>query len=420
MQALPVIVGYGGYNAAGRSSGDQAYRRIVLESISADQKRQTIVGLACLMNLVSWVDGSYQDQKGSILSAAEVEARYETAVCEGTLIRRISPEFFDCDRTPWNQKMELAGSKDGPVKFQTRKRSLPVQVPDNWRVTELDGGQVEVVIEGSLSSLVESSYDFPVKAAGQLPAGFNPGDTYNSRFQPRGLQLAVLGASDAVHSMGIDWQTVCDAVEPDEIGVYASSVMSQCSPEGLGGVLASRANGSRPTAKMIPMSLNSMPADFVNAYVLGSVGHSEAITGACASFLYCLHAGVRDIASGTRRVAVVGCSEAPVLSTIMEGYANMGALCTDESLKKLDGTETTDPRRYSRPFGGNAGFTVGESSQYIILMDDALAVELGANIHGAVPGVFIDADGVKVDLQSWAWQLRDNGQGCISCRSDPR
>jgi acetoacetyl-[acyl-carrier protein] synthase len=400
MQALPVIVGYGGYNAAGRSSDDQAYRRIVLENLDSENRQKTIVGLACLMNLVKWTDAGYLDSQNHVLSAQEVANQYEQAVCDGTLIRRIAPEFFDCDATPWNQKMELESGGAVPLTFQTRKRSLPPALPENWQVEELDGGKVQVTVEGSLASLVPSSFDFPVKAAGQLPSGFDPAETYNARFQPRGLQMAVLGASDAVHSLGIDWQTICDAVEPDEIGVYASSVMSQCAQEGLGGVLSSRLNGSRPTAKMIPMSLNSMPADFVNAYVLGSVGHSEAITGACASFLYCLHAAVRDITNGVRRVAVVGCSEAPVLSTVMEGYANMGALCSDDALKKLDGADSTDPRRYSRPFGANAGFTVGESSQYTILMDDALAIELGADIHGAVPGVFIDADGVKKSISS--------------------
>ena len=50
--SLPLIVGYGGYNAAGRSSSHQAFRRMILESLSPDQQQQTIVSLACLMGLV--------------------------------------------------------------------------------------------------------------------------------------------------------------------------------------------------------------------------------------------------------------------------------------------------------------------------------------------------------------------------------
>jgi acetoacetyl-[acyl-carrier protein] synthase len=52
MQALPVIVGFGGYNAAGRSSSHQAFRRLVLESLSQEEQEQTIVSLACLMKLL--------------------------------------------------------------------------------------------------------------------------------------------------------------------------------------------------------------------------------------------------------------------------------------------------------------------------------------------------------------------------------
>ena len=47
--SLPVIVGFGGYNAAGRSSSHQAFRRMILESLPVQQQEITIVGLACLM-----------------------------------------------------------------------------------------------------------------------------------------------------------------------------------------------------------------------------------------------------------------------------------------------------------------------------------------------------------------------------------
>lgn len=48
-QSLPVIVGFGGYNAAGRSSSHQGFRRMVFESLSAAEQTKTVVGLACLM-----------------------------------------------------------------------------------------------------------------------------------------------------------------------------------------------------------------------------------------------------------------------------------------------------------------------------------------------------------------------------------
>ena len=75
-----------------------------------------------------------------------------------------------------------------------------------------------------------------------------------------------------------------------------------------------------------------MPADFVNAYILGSVGHTGAIVGACASFLYNLRAAVEDIVGGKCRVAVVGNAEAPILPEIIDGYATMGALASEDAV----------------------------------------------------------------------------------------
>ncbi|MFT5118859.1 MAG: acetoacetyl-[acyl-carrier protein] synthase, partial [Kiritimatiellia bacterium] len=164
------------------------------------------------------------------------------------------------------------------------------------------------------------------------------------------------------------------------------------------------------TTKQLALGLNSMPADFINAYVLGSMGATGSIAGACASFLYNLQAGMNDIRSGRRRVVIVGSSEAPITPEILDGYTKMGALATDEKLCKLDGlcfdksnlggVNRPDYRRSSRPFGDNCGFTIAESTQHVVLMDDALAIELGANIHGSVSDVFVNADGYKKSISA--------------------
>jgi acetoacetyl-[acyl-carrier protein] synthase len=142
-----------------------------------------------------------------------------------------------------------------------------------------------------------------------------------------------------------------------------------------------------------------MPADFINAYVLGSVGSTGAVAGACATYLYNLRAAVEDIRSGRARVAVVGAAEAPLVPEVVDGYATMGALANIDGLRKLFPGEI-DYRRASRPFGENCGFTLGEGSQWAILMDDELALELGAPIHGAVANVFVNADGTKKSISA--------------------
>ena len=393
---LPVIVGFGGFNAAGRSSSHQAFRRMVLESLPINEQHDTIAGLACLMGLVSSQGEIYVDLNGTELTLAAAFEQYRDLVIEGTLVRRV--EHFDSSNLPGHRKIDF--SEQQSAVFTMAKRDLPKELPNDWQTSDLGDGRVEIITSGVDKHLVTVPYELAAKAAGQLPTGFDLTKHYNARFHPRGLQMALLGASDAIHSMGIPWEKVAAQVRPDEIGVYSSSVFGQVDDQGMGGLFQARLKGERTTAKQVALGLNSMPADFVNAYVLGSVGHTEATTGACASFLYSLQAAVRDLRSGRRRIAVVGNAEAPITPEIMEGFSNMSALGSDENLCKIDGTTMADWRRASRPFGENCGFTLSEATQYIVLMDDLLAIELGADVHGAVPEVFINADGIKKSISS--------------------
>jgi len=125
--------------------------------------------------------------------------------------------------------------------------------------------------------------------------------------------------------------------------------------------------------------------------------------GACATFLYNLETAMNEIRSGRRRVAIVGNSEAPILPEIMDGYAAMGALGDDARLKAINKTDQiSHVHRASscRPFSENCGFTLSESSQYVVLFDDELVMETGAQIHGAVGDIFINADGYKKSISS--------------------
>jgi acetoacetyl-[acyl-carrier protein] synthase len=154
--------------------------------------------------------------------------------------------------------------------------------------------------------------------------------------------------------------------------------------------------------------------------------------GACATFLYNLRHGMLDIESGRSRVALVGGAEAPLCPDVIEGLSTMGALGTDKALLELDRhRNATEPdlRRACRPFGENCGFTIAEGAQFVVLLDDALAVELGAVIHGAVIDVQVHADGYKKSISSpgvgnyitfakaVARAMRDLGEESIRSRS---
>ena len=399
MTALPIIVGMGGINAAGRTSFHQGFRRIVIDKLNAEARQETFVGLATLMNILTVKAGKLTDENGNVVEENDVEKRFGQQILDGTLIRKIEKNHFDPDATPWQQKLTMQHT-DNAICFETRARDLPNPLPRSWKLTALADKRVRVEIEGDVEARHDSVRDNPIKAAGQFPSGFEPAALYNSRYQPRGLQATIFGAADAIHSTGYSWDEISSKVSPDEIGTYSASVFGQVQAEGHGGMMQNRMRGERVSTKNLALGLNTMSTDFINAYVTGSVGTTFTSTGACATFLYNLKAAVQDMQAGRVRVAIVGSNDCAVTPEVIEGFGNMSALANEEGLKKLDGiTEgSANHRKTSRPFGDNCGFTIGEAAQFIILMDDALAIELGCQVLGSVADVYTNADGIKKSI----------------------
>ena len=382
MSRLPVIVGFGGVNPAGRSSSHHGYRRMVIDKMSSAVQDKTFASLAALMNRTD---------------STSAEAR--KAMLDHTLVRRLETNLFDANSIPLHKRATIKGASSEAISFSIKRNHLPDNIPKDWVVEEA-GDRVVVSVTGDLDLLFNDTRSSRVLAAGQLPSGFNPEKLYQSRNHPRGLQLTVFGASDALNSLGIQWDEVRRRVPADQISVYASSAMGQLDTNGSGGLLQAGLMGKRVSSKNLPLGLAEMTADFVNAYILGNMGTTGANIGACATFLYNLRQGILDIRSGKSRAVLVGASEAPLTPDVIEGYRTMGALAEDEALKKIDGISQgeADHSRACRPFAENCGFTLSEGSQFIILFDDALALELGVNIYGAVADVFINADGFKKSI----------------------
>ena len=380
MSILPVIVGLGGVNPAGRVSSDHAFRRIVIDALGADAATDTYASLAGLMGL--------KDDP-----ADEATRRH---IRDHTLIRRI--EAFDPGSISVHRSATLGAVGDEGLRFVVPRRHLPETPPVGWTVKPLDDGNVEVFAGDNADVLFPDRRASRVTSAGQVPTGFDPGGLYQSRNHPRGLQLTIFGASDAVRSMGIDWAELRTRVRPDQFAVYSGSAMGQLDAAGTGGMFQAPLTGRRITSKQVPLGLCEMPSDFINAYIVGSVGSTGAVIGACATFLYNLKLAVDGIRAGRLRVALVGGAEAPIVPEVVEGYRVMGALAEDEALMALDGADTVDNRRACRPFAENCGFTLAEAAVFAVVVDDALAVELGANIHAAVPAVHVNADGFKKSI----------------------
>ena len=337
MAKLPVIVGIGGMNAAGRTSGFHSYKRMVSDALSAEEMASTWHDLACRMHLSS---------------ASGLSDELIHQIKQGTLVRRI--EGFD------------------PERVLRHRRAEEVLIPDYVKLA--------------------------VSSAGSIPSGFNVDTLYNSHHHPRGLKLTVYGISDALNSLGVEWSELLSHILPNEVAVYAGSALGQVDDCSLAGIVGQPLKGLRVNSKMMPFSLAEMPADFVNSYVLNSVGTTGHNMGACATFLYNFKLGLADIQAGRAKVVFIGCAEAPVNADIIEGFRVMGALATDEELCALDGVDEVDNRRACRPLSTNVGFTLAESVQFCVLMDDSLALELGLTIYGAVADVFVHADGNKKSI----------------------
>ncbi|NDH09115.1 MAG: beta-ketoacyl synthase [Gammaproteobacteria bacterium] len=353
LMKLPVIVAMGGMNAAGRSSSFHAYKRMVHTALSAKEMQSTWNDLAHRMGLL---DLSEQDRLQAILN--------------GTLIRQI--DIFDPNKVYGHQSIQA----DAPFHVSNQ------------------------VISEDDKLFIAMTHKLLVQSAGMIPKGFDPASLYSSHHHPRGLSLAVYGMSDALASLGIDWEQVLQHIHPDQVSVYAGSALGQIDQHSLAGLVGQGLKGKRANSKMMPLSLAEMPADFINSYVINSVGSTGHNMGACATFLYNLRQGIRDIQHGYAKVAIVGSAEAAVEPDIIDGFRAMSALATDESLCHLDKVSIPNYRRACRPFSTNTGFVIAESAQFAILMSDDLALALGAPILGSVPDVFVNADGNKKSISS--------------------
>ena len=324
MASLPLIVGYGGINAAGRSIFDLGYNRILFEKIGLLEQQEVLTSLGHLMGT--------SDQE---------------TIINKTLMREIDQDFFQLN---------------------------------NFRNPIL-----------------------PSSAGGQLPSGFNPADTYNARQHPRSMAMTVFGVSDALKSLGMPWEEIIQRVPREKIGCISGCAVAQADKYGMGGMFQSALSGSRVTSKHMAMSLGEMSADFAHAYVLGSMGITGNFVGACATFQYNLKVGISMIQSGEALICVVGAAESGIVPEIYEAFAATKGLAEDSNLMALQerlGEDSSTPnyRKICRPFGENIGMSLGESAQFVVLMADELAIELGLEIHGAALSSHIHADGFKKSI----------------------
>ena len=347
-KSLAIITGFGGINSSGRSSSYLSYKNMVFDSLSSKEQLEVLQDLAVLQGKVEPVGRSWETSSGDTIDLKKYLVDNSSNIRSDSMVRELERDLYD---------------KDGIILDQ-----------------------------------------IGASAAGQLPKGFDPSSLYPARQHPKALQMTVFGMGDALGQLGIDWKKIQEKVSPDEVAVFSGAAIGQLDGFGFGGLMQSRLKGSRASSKNLALGLVEMSADFINAYILGSVGRTGHVVGACATFLYNLQMGKEAIESGSARFVVVGGAEAPITPEIVDGFYAMSALSDDKRMMEMQAQHNENlsdgphQEKACRPFGQNAGMVLGESAQFIILMDDALVVELGAEVYGCVSAVSSHSDGFKSSI----------------------
>ena len=347
-KSLALITGFGGINSAGRSSAYLSYKNMVFDSLSGKEQLEVLQDLAVLQGKIEPIGRSWETNSGDSIDLKKYLTDNNSSIRSDSMVRELERDLYD---------------KDGIILDQ-----------------------------------------IGASAAGQLPQGFDPSSLYPARQHPKALQMTIFGMGDALGQLGIDWKTIQEKIAPDEVAVFSGAAIGQLDGFGFGGLMQSRLKGSRASSKNLALGLVEMSADFINAYILGSVGRTGHVVGACATFLYNLQMGKEAIESGSARFVVVGGAEAPITPEIVDGFYAMSALSDDKRMMEMQAQHNENlnngphQEKACRPFGQNAGMVLGESSQFVILMDDALAIELGAEIYGCVSAVSSHSDGFKSSI----------------------
>ncbi len=245
-----------------------------------------------------------------------------------------------------------------------------------------------------------------VNAGAKLPDFYEIDNLYNSKQHPRGIKMTVFGVNDALYNLGINWrEDIQPLLDPNRVAVFAGPAIGQLDEKGLGGLMQSRLQEKRASSKHLSMSLIEMSADFINAYILGSVGKSGQVAGACATFFYNLNAAATLIKSNEVDFAVIGSAEAPINPEVTDGFFATTGIADDKKILAMqerhgEPFDKVDFSKACRPFGDNCGLVLGESSQFAIVTSLEFAIEIGAEILCAVPNVFINSDGIKKSISS--------------------
>ncbi len=134
MIRLPVIVGFGGVNPAGRSSFHHGYHRLIFDKLSSEVAQHTCLDLATMMGMLHYRAGHYEDFNCQRISAHQALSILEQILHDYTLVRRINAEHFDVDAVPFQEKVTSAPTTKRSSQIIAHKSQIPDQLPADCRL----------------------------------------------------------------------------------------------------------------------------------------------------------------------------------------------------------------------------------------------------------------------------------------------
>jgi 3-oxoacyl-[acyl-carrier-protein] synthase II len=204
---------------------------------------------------------------------------------------------------------------------------------------------------------------------------FEPGDHLSVkevRRADRFSQLALVAGGEALDQAGLD-----GAGTHEEVGCVIGT--------GIGGIgtiedqhAVLRDRGAEAVSPLAVPLMMANAASGVLAMKHGLKGQCYGTVSACAAGAHAIGTGLRMVQHGDAQACLVGGSEAGITPLAEAAFAGMGA---------------TSPTGVSRPFDRRRdGFVMGEGAAVMVLEDEELARERGAEVLGYVTGYGATAD----------------------------
>ena len=158
MARLPIITGFGGINAAGRSSGHHGYRRMVIDALNENSSIETLTSLAALTGRLKLQHGNWIDANGKKVELATYINSIEQHLIQSTLIRKLECNLFDPDQIHFHRRANLLTTNDNGFEFVLKRKQMPTPLPVGWTIVNdanNSSDQVTVHVQNNFEVLID-------------------------------------------------------------------------------------------------------------------------------------------------------------------------------------------------------------------------------------------------------------------------